>query len=448
MVVSRTFLMLGLASAACLSSRAAEPAAYVGRVKSAMLAPLTTEDPDVQRCAVVLLNCARYNVRWISDTFDMDEARGFYKLTGMKEHGVRPACSASYGLATLLKTGMLDERAVGIERQEALARTLKLIKGIAATHKIQRHDGWGDQWQSALWAALMGMGAWLLWDDFDDEARALVAAVVAHEADRFIGYETPYWNGKGGDSKAGENSWNTMIDNVAVAMMPGHPHARRWKEIASELMVSAYATKADLEENDTVLDGRQVKMWLNGYNAQPGGVVVNHGIIHPDYMVAETMSLWAHITQTLAGTAIPETADFNGALVYKTLVTRAWKSPPYEEPGGTIYRPGVAAVYYPMGVDWSTHDVSLYYLIDAWAHVLGWDADLPYRAASWLRPRADEMLRMQRRHDDRRMFAPGEYDTYPGSEQLVMWCVTDAFWALWLDAHGADWKTANWLAAK
>ena len=51
--------------------------------------------------------------------------------------------------------------------------------------------------------------------------------------------------------------------------------------------------------------------------------------------------------------------------------------------------------------------------------------------------RAAAMLDMQLRHEDRKMFAAGEYDTYAGSEQWVFWCLADAFLPLWLDANGA-----------
>jgi hypothetical protein len=76
-------------------------------------------------------------------------------------------------------------------------------------------------------------------------------------------------------------------------------------------------------------------------------------------------------------------------------------------------------------------------LEDVWAHLLGWDKRLSHPAASWMRLRAEHMLRMQRRHDNGRMFAPGEYDTYPGAEQWVMWCLADAHLALWLRLQGA-----------
>ena len=104
-----------------------------------------------------------------------------------------------------------------------------------------------------------------------------------------------------------------------------------------------------------------------------------------------------------------------------------------------------ADVYYPKGCDWSTCDVSNYYLNDVWARVLGWDQGLPHKAAHWMNLRAAKMLQMQQRHPDGRMFAPGEYDTYPGAEQMMAWLLADALLALRLDAYQLLGKPADWL---
>jgi hypothetical protein len=118
----------------------------------------------------------------------------------------------------------------------------------------------------------------------------------------------PYWTGRpdDGDTKAEENSWNSMILQVAIAMMPAHSHAARWKEKCSELMVSAYSLKKDLE-NPLVLDGKPVKAWLKGYNVREDGAVINHGrgFVHPDYMVCITLQLRGYLTQSLAGRPVP-----------------------------------------------------------------------------------------------------------------------------------------------
>ena len=405
-------------------------------------------DSDCRQCGDLLRNCAAYILQWIPKTFEENPSQRMYVLTRMEEHGIRPSTSSVYALAALIATRAFDVAAIGLSQEEALERTIKLLRGVAATHKVHRAnaEGWGDCWQSALWAAQLGFGGWMLWDRLDQDTRELLVPLVVHEADRFIDYKVPYSNENKKDTKAEENSWNSMILNVAVAMMPRHPHVTQWKRKCSELMVSSYATEKDWRENTKVLDGKPVCQWLAGFNAFEGGIVYNHGFLHPDYMVAETMSLWAYIAQSLAGGPVPETADFNGAMIYRTLVTRDFPSPPFEAPGGAVYKPGQASVYYPRGVDWSTYDLSLYYLIDVWAHVLGWDKSLPQQAKSWMRLRAPKMLEMQQRHEDRRMFAKGEYDTYEGAEQLAMWCIADAYLALWLNAHHAMSPTGNWLA--
>ena len=407
------------------------------------------DDNHLRQSGRIMLNIARYNIGWIDKTFQFDPAKDIYVHTAMNESGIRPSCSASLALAAVLQTGIFDEKVVGISQHKARAKTAKLIKSVATVHKSNTPSGkgWGHSWQSRLWSALLGHAGWMLWDDLDGSARQMLVNQLVAEANTLLAdeYKVPYWNSKGGDTKAEENAWNAMVVHVAVAMMPQHPNVSRWKKIGSELMISAYATKKDWKENATVLDGRVVKDWLNGYNAMDNGAVMNHNILHPDYMVAITMNLRAYVTQSLSGRGIPESSHFNSPLIFRTFATYNWPSPPYKKPGGTIYLPGKAGVYYPNGTDWSTYDYAQFYHIDSYAHILGWDKNLPHSASRWMNIRADEMLKMQSRHKDGRMFAKGEYDTYQGSEQWIAWCMTDAFLPLWLNAQNKLSKTANWL---
>jgi len=397
---------------------------------------------DLQDCARLLRNNAFYNLRWAPGAAEgIERGRG---VSGRAAHDViRPACSAAFGLAVLLKTGAFDEGAVGCSREEALARTVRLIEGAAATHRGQ---WWGYPWQSALWASQLGHAAWLLWNDLDPQTRGRVAELVEAEADRFIDYRVPYWNGKGGDTKAEENAWNCAVLSVAVAMMPRHPHVPKWKEKCSELMISAYATNGDLE-NPTVVDGRSVRDWLGGYNARDDGSVVNHGFIHPDYMRCIHLNLRAYVVQPLAGQPVPEAARFNVPLVYRCLVTKHWPSPPYSKPGGTIYVPGEPRIYYPQRADWGRHHYVFYYLLDAHVQLLGLDRDLPHRAEDWMRLRAKGLLEMQQRHADRRIFADGEMDTWPGREQTAAHGLGNALLLLWLDAQDLPASGEKWLSA-
>ena len=361
---------------------------------------------------------------------------------GRKAHDfIRPVSHAAFGLAVALQTGLYDEKVLGVPSAEARSRVARLIAGAAREH---RGKGWGYPWQSSLWTADLGQGAWMLWDDLDSATRALVAGLVECEADRLAKFVVPYWNGRGGDTKAEENAWDSMALSLAVAMMPNHPHAQAWKEKCSELMVSAYSTEADLQ-NERVLDGRPVKTWLHGFNANPDGSVVNHGFLHPDYMLCVQLNLRAFLVQPLAQRSVPEAADFNAALVYRCLVTRQWPSPPYAAPGGTIYRPGEPHLYYPVRADWSRVNCVTAYLVDTHARALGLDQGLPHRAQDWMRVRAAKILEMQQRHPDHRIFADGELDPWPGREQSACGGLAAAFLALWLEAQHHPIHKVNWL---
>jgi hypothetical protein len=409
---------------------------------------------EYKQAAQILNNNARFNLDWMAQTFTEDVAACQYTVPGIGEHNIRPGASAAYGVAVLLKTDSYDEKAAGVSRNEATARSAKLIKGLAATHKSNGSPkGWGDQWQSALWTALLGHAGWMLWDSLDSDAQRMLQTAVAHEADRFIApdYRVPYWRrlddreNFAGDTKAEENAWNAMILQAAVAMMPGHTHAAAWKRIGSELMVSAFALRKDAESNGEVVDGRPVKAWLKGYNLREDGAVINHNILHPDYMATPTLNLRAYLLQPLANQAIPETAEFNPDLIYRTFVTHSWTVPPYKTPGGTIYLPRKAEVYYPMGTDWSPFRFDIYYLYDTFAHVRGWDKGLPHRAKDWMKVRSERMLAMQARFPTGSMYAKEEHPAPYPNDQMVAWQMGDALLLLWLQGQNALSPKGKWL---
>ncbi len=400
------------------------------------------------KAAARLLNTSlRYNLGWAEATLKAGPEGDRYVLPNMKEHGVRPVASVAVALAIALATGVYDGQQAGLQAEEARLRLLKLIRGLAAVHKANAGpQGWGDHWQSAHWAAQTAQSAWLTWEHLDASTRRQVVAMVTHEADRFIqpGYQVPYWNGQGGDTKAEENAWNAMVHQVTVAMMPKHPRAAAWKRIASELMVSAFATQADWESNTTLIDGRPVRQWLKGYNIRDDGALVNHNLIHCDYMTCITMNLRAYLLASLAGQMVPESARFNAHKPYAALVAQKWPSPPYQPPGGTMYIPGRAEVYYPQGTDWSRYRFDIFYHVDVWADALGLDRELPHKAAEWLPIREQRLSQMQARHNDGRLFAPDEFKKYPGAEQMAAWIFADAFLVNWLSDHQALSKEGNW----
>ncbi len=433
-----------------VGSAADDPSALVVLIDWKRFDPPAREPDDTRQTVRMLLNAMRNNLAWAAGEHTESPEGDRYVIEGRGELDIRRPASAAFGISAGLVTGIYDEETVGVPEPEARQRVIKLIKGVASTHRANgdAEKGWGDVWQSALWATQVGHAGWLMWDHLDAETRRMVSRLVVFEADRFIrpGYQVPYWNGKGGDTKAEENAWNATIHQLAVAMMPEHPHAPRWKRIGSELMVSAFALERDVTSNTTVLDGRPVKEWIKGYNVRDDGAVINHNLIHCDYMTCISLNLRAFLTLSLAGRPVPETASFNADVVYRCLATHDWPSPPYEPPGGTMYVPGKADLYYPMGTDWSRVRFGVYHRADTYADLFGWDEGWPHRAAEWKRIRAERILTMQARHPDGRTFAKGEFDTYRGVEQIQCGLYADSFLLHWLRDRNAISKTANWNA--
>lgn len=409
--------------------------------------PDAPPSPELQLSSRLMANAARYAHTWANTAYEStDNDDRFLIPNRNNEHDIRPATSAALGLAVTVRTGVSEE-AVGVPHA-ALARTAaKLIKGAAATHKANG-GAWGDHWQSALWAAQLGRAGWMLWEHLDPETREMVCRAIVHEADRHLApdYRVPYWNGEGGDSKAEENSWESMVLQVAIAMLPDHPNNRAWREICSELHVSAYSLESDMHRAEPLIDGRAPRDWLRGYNVRADGIVINHGLVHNDYMASIAHLQMGGLTVfPLAGLPAPESIDFNFATIYRTLVTKRFESPPWEAPGGTMYIPDSPEQYYPQGTDWSRYRYACFYGMDTIADILGYDEGLPHRAAHWRELRARRILEMQSRHPDGRMYADGEFDRYPGREQMIFWMIADAHLLQWLADRNALTGKANWL---
>ena len=410
--------------------------------------PGLPDNEDAKVCSRILLNSIRYNLGW-AETIIPVIAESGHLLTGLQAHDtIRPACTASMAFAAAIRTGIYDENAVGLPLQDARQRTVELIKVTAAAHR--KKPSWNYEWQASFWAALLGEAGWMLWEDLDAETRELVVEMVLFQANRISnpGNIVPYWNGVGGDSKAEENAWYSMITHTAVAMLPGHSNAAMWREAGTRLMVSAFARQSDDESNATVLDGRPVKDWLDGFNLREDGVVINKGILHPNYMTCFKLNLHTFLVQPLAGQASSETADFNAALVYRTMVATEWQAPPHQAPGGTIYVPGKPEIYYPQGYsDGSPFSFESFYGVDVYAHLLAWDKDQARPAAEWMRLRAAKTLEMQARHPDGHLFAMGEYDQSIGREQQAVGEFAGAWMCFWLHAQGKLGQKTNWLSS-
>ena len=407
-----------------------------------------TSDPDPQfpLSSKIVANAARYSFSWANSYYSSTPENDRFIIQNVnKEQPIRTPSSAALGLATALRTGV-DPQSIGGSYEDVSRTVAKLVKGVVINHKVNGGK-WGDHWQSTLWAAQVGRAGWMIWEILDENSREMLCRVVEYEANRLIipDYKVSYWNGKGGNSHAEENSWDSMPLQLAVAMMPGHPNKKQWKEACSRLLISAYSVQADMLRNEPILDGKSPMEWLEGYNLREDGIIINHNILHNDYMSSIAhLQMSGFLVFSLALQPVPQTLDFNFGLIYKTLVSKEFKSPPYKQPGGTMYIPGSPEQYYPEGTDWSSYRYACFYGLDVLADVLGYDKDLP-RASVWRKLRAERILELQSRHTDGRMYQEGEFDNYWGKEQMVFWMISDAHLLQWLADREAISEKQNWL---
>ncbi len=257
------------------------------------------------------------------------------------EHWIRPNTGTIAGLCFLYRFGPYDEDMVGLSREALLQdKILPMMRYIVATHKTGTHvtnDGkpWGDAWQSAHWAQMIGRGAWWIWDDLPEDVQTGVRKVAAHEADRFVDKAPPHQIQN--DTKAEENAWNSQILSVAMLLMPNDTRFAQWEDAFQKWVLSSFLRPAD-EESQKMIDGRTVAQQYTGANVHDDFTLENHGFVHPDYMSTFSLSLGNILDYEMSNRQAPQALFYNVKPIYQNL---KWFAMP---DGGFIY---------PSGQDWT-----------------------------------------------------------------------------------------------
>jgi hypothetical protein len=395
-------------------------------------------DTNALRIKSILLNANEYALTtWYNTAKNFDAQTGTYlSFGGTSEHYIRPVAVEAFSLAVSLQTGAYDASRTGVPLATARAMTLKLIGSLAYRHKVNTTGGWGSAWQSALWAAYAGQAGWMMWSDLSATDQEYVRKMVEYEANRFNTYTVPYYRSRSGtinypgDSKAEENAWNAQILGLASAMMPQHANRSLWMNKNVELLISSYIRPMDIN-SQTVLHGRTVQSWVNGSNANDDGTVINHNLIHPDYMLAMNHNYAQAALFSLAGRPTPKAALWGTDRIYAALVDLNFTSPPHRAPGGTIYVDGKGNFYYPQGTDWGTGRRMNAVAVDVAAATLGTDNFASQKGAYWEALHATDALNMQNRFTDGRTYAgspsdAGSEDSYQGREEWVAMLAAEA----------------------
>jgi len=267
-----------------------------------------------------------------------------YKLlteSKSQEHWIRPNTGTVQALCFLYRFGPYDEKTVGLSREELLRQAIiPMIRYLTETHVTGSRptdDGksWGDAWQSAHWAQMLGRGAWWIFDDLPEELQTAVRRVVRHEAERIARSDPPSQLHR--DTKAEENAWNAQVLSVAMLLMPHDERAAEWQRQFQRWTLSAFLRPAD-QASAVIVDGRPVAEQFTGANLFDDFTLENHGFVHPDYMGTFTLSLGCATDFRMTGRKEPESVYWNVAGIYENL---KW-----------FILPDMGFVY-PSGQDWT-----------------------------------------------------------------------------------------------
>lgn len=435
--------------------------------------PTTPVDTFSTRLASALDNSTKYAMGgwWTAKNFAAQAAAPFLSFGGVGELEIRDPSNAAFLLATSLTTSQYDPAYVGFTAPQATATATRLVSSLAYRHLANLGTGgWGNAWQSALWATNAGAAGWMLWGSLTPADRLRVCTMVQHEANRFLTLAPPYYmNTSGvvltpGDSKAEENAWNSGILALAASMMPTHPNHATWTQQAIRWALSAQARPNDRAMWGTsVVNGQTLNTWLNGSNLYNDGTIVNHNLVHPEYQVASTLAAQGIAFQSLAQkpSALGYIRGFT--VIYKSLVDQVWtpgaipaqyavdsslSSQTVDAPGGRVYHTTSSSatvhtdIYYPMGNDWGPANRGTFTLLDAIGDagtIPGgdrFDQAATVRGDFWGPIHIQKTLNQQARFTDGRTFLNSSEFGYPGREmqggQLTAW----AYMFRWLKANG------------
>lgn len=347
------------------------------------------------------------------------------------EEEIRRSANAALAAAIMLRTTKW-KKVNGITRQQLLNFARWNIRSLACQHGASTPGGWGNDWQSALWAVTTGQAGWLLWNDLTVQERGLVAAMVVSEAEYASARGPRYFRNRlgqeltPGDSQSDEVSWDLTAPALAMSMMPHYGSAPRWRTSLIAMSIAAFARPDDLHRPQEV-NGVRLDIRLPGTNANEDGTVTNHGIVNPDYTQNVEHLWWAATMLRSGGRKVPEAVFLNADIVYRALAKVNFPAPPYAAPGGTVYRAD-GSIYYPMGVGWGVRRPATFVGVDSFANMY---AAKDVNARTFLAEHAADTRGMQQRFNDGRIYADGaSEDAYKlGREEYALQQMALAWWA-------------------
>jgi transposase len=250
-----------------------------------------------------------------------------------------------------------------------------------------------------------------------------------------------------GDTGADGDSWIMLPAQLAVAMMPGNAHVPLWQHTVVRDALVAWSRPAD-DTNATVVNGASVASWMNGAgsNVLSTGDLFNHHRYAPDYSTLIYQNMQAILVSALAGQPAPRAVTALIAPVYAAYTTVSYAAPPNRKPGGTVYPPNSATIYYPQGCDWGTGQMLPYALVDAESAAFGVGTTA---SAAYADLHANAELAMQKLHADGHTYDTSAQYVYVGREEHTAQLAGQLYLALYVRDHSlsAFSDSSYWLGS-
>jgi hypothetical protein len=239
-----------------------------------------------------------------------------------------------------------------------------------------------------------------------------------------------------------------MADQLAVAMMPGNAHASLWQNTVVRDALVAWSRPSD-DTNATIVNGASVRSWIvgRGSNVLSGGNLFNHHRYAPDYSTLIYQNMQDILVSALAGQPAPQAVTTLAGPVYASYTSLNYPSPPNASPGGTVYRPGSAAIYYPQGCDWGTGQEIPYALVDAETAAFGVGTST---STAYENLHASKQLAMQQEasHADGHTYDTDAQYVYVGREEQTGQLAAQLYLTKFVRDHGLSSlsNSSYWLA--
>lgn len=333
----------------------------------------TRHDHDLLSNSVYMANLC---VRYLYHQFVRNMYGGSYSgaLSGVavdRELSYRTPATFVGNIVSVMDSGHIDYGLIGTTRYALVNQCKRYIQALVNTH-----SSWTGYWQSSLAATSLGNSALHLREELGTSLYNAVVSIVCAEADALLSKQPGtawkdgssyvfnlYWkNAAGtelveGDSKSEEVGWYAACLGLAALMAPESPNINLYKSKFVEWCVISNAAPSDIN-SELVINGYPLSE-LEGSNITDDGIVINHSIIHPDYMASRTSCVFGCVNAYVyAGVPVPSAVLFNVKKILHGFVDYEFTSAKYlgkytvNPPYGTIIKDGAHDVYFPQGNDW------------------------------------------------------------------------------------------------